>query len=85
MIIWFLKNRFYLIDIHEAITQQLRIIDNTIIHIDKFRNIGDYDLHDYTRYESNDYLTIPYINKAKDINREILTDNIISFIDYITF
>ena len=74
-------NRFYLIEIYEAITQQIRSIKNGIKYIGNMKKIGDYDLNDYTKYEINDYLTMNQINKPKDINREILTDNNIGFID----
>ena len=74
-------NKCYLIDIRELITQQIKSIQTNIIHISKLKNIGDYDLSDYTQYKVDDYLTIKERNKPKDINREILTDNNIGFID----
>ena len=65
------------------ITQQIREIHNVKCS-GTLKNIGDYILYDYTKYEVDDYLTMAQLNKKRDeytAPREILTDNNIDFID----
>ena len=72
--------KFYELEISEVITQQIRSM-HKLKYLSKLRNIGDYDLYYYTKYEINDYLTMKQLNKPTDTHRQRLTDNNIGCID----
>ena len=71
-------DRFYILEIHETITQQIQSVAyNMKNYINEIKKIGNYDRHDYTQYEINDYLTKAQLQKQKDK----LKNNNIDFID----
>ena len=71
-------DRFYILEIHETITQQIQSVAyNMKNYINEIKKIGNYDRHDYTQYEINDYLTKAQLQKQKDK----LKNNNFDFID----